>query len=153
MQDYLYALPFSHTEGIYVSRPAGEFAHENFPESKYAIDFLLDPGTPIYAARAGKVFLVRNDFSWHGLDSSRSSEVNMVAIDHNDGTGAEYVHFAQGSIGVEEGRHVNAGDLLGKTGYSGVMDVPHLHFNVFRFTPKKAGVSIPVKFAVDFYGE
>lgn len=150
MSKYLYGLPFSYEVGINISHPSGDFAHENFLESKYAVDFLLDIETPIYAARAGKVIVVKDNSSWYGMDSNRANEVNLVAVDHGDGTGAEYVHLGKGGVTVKKDQIVKKGDLLGYTGYSGLMDVPHLHFNVFQFTSDNSGVSIPVEFAISF---
>lgn len=72
-------------------------------------------------------------------------EVNFVAINHGDGTYAEYLHLGKDKVGVKKGQNIKAGDLLGYTGYSGVMDIPHLHFNVFKIGNGK-GISIPIEF-------
>ncbi len=141
-----YRLPFPETMEKRVVRPTGEYAHENFPESRYAIDFLLDVDTPILVARNGRVIRVKSDSDKYGLDAKLANEANYVAIDHGDGTFAEYIHFGKDRVVVREGQDVRTRDLLGYSGLSGCMSHPHLHFNVFKIKDGK-GVSIPVEFA------
>lgn len=139
---YKYPLP----EGVEIrtSQPKGEYAHENFPESRYAVDFLVDIGTPVVAARSGIVLMIKSDSDKWGLDKSLSGEVNFVGIDHGDGSYAEYLHLGKDKVIVRVGDKVNQGDVLGYTGLSGVMDVPHLHFNLFKIEEGE-GYSIPVE--------
>jgi len=154
----VYILPFPGTIEKRIARPTGDFAHENFPESRYTIDFLLDPGTSILAARGGKVVKIEQDsdnvhFDPKDLQGKSMDEIlelaskhtNFIAIRHSDGTFAEYLHLGKNGVVVKECQEVNQGDLLGYTGMSGVMDRPHLHFNVFRIDGRKA-ISIPVDF-------
>ena len=100
--------------------------------------------TPVLSAREGVVWKIKSDSDTWGLDKNLASEVNFVAIDHGDGTYAEYLHLGKDRVIVEKGQKVKAGDLLGYTGLSGVMDKPHLHFNVFKIENWKS-VSIPVE--------
>ncbi len=139
-----YQLPFQATVEKRIVQPTGEYAHENFSESRYAIDFLLDVGTPILASRGGTVFRTKSDSDRHGLDIKLANEVNYVAVNHDDGTFAEYLHLGKDQVEVEEGQKVQAGDLLGYSGLSGCMSAPHLHFNVFKIVDGKA-VSIPTE--------
>ena len=144
-EDMKYQYPLTKNIGIKIAKPTGEYAHENFPESKYAVDFLVDIGTSVLAARGGMVWKVKSDSDKYGLDKSLAQEVNLVAIDHGDGTYAEYLHLGKGQISVKEEQEIRVGDLLGYTGLSGVMDKPHLHFNVFKIENGK-GASIPIEF-------
>jgi len=139
-----YQLPFPATIEKRIVQPTGEYAHENFPESRHAIDFLLDVGTPILASRGGTVVKTKSDSDRHGLDVKLANEVNYVAVNHGDGTFAEYLHLGKDQVEVEEGQEVQAGDLLGYSGLSGCMSHPHLHFNVFKIEDGK-GVSIPTE--------
>lgn len=140
-----YRLPFPETVEKRVVRPTGDYAHENFPESRYAIDFLLDVNTPILAARGGRVIQTKSDSDKWGLDAKLANEANYVAIDHGDGTCAEYIHLGKDNIVVQTGEDVRTGDLLGYSGLSDCMSHPHLHFNAFKIEDGK-GVSIPVEF-------
>ncbi|MDP7116100.1 MAG: M23 family metallopeptidase [Candidatus Woesearchaeota archaeon] len=152
-----FRLPFPETVEKRIGKPTGKFAHENFPESRYAIDFRLDIDTPILAARSGKVIKVKDDsdtyFTPKDLEGKTIEEIikiaetytNYVAIEHDDGTIAEYIHLGKDKVDVKEGQEVEQGDLLGYSGLSGVMSEPHLHFNVFKIKDGKAE-SIPVEF-------
>jgi hypothetical protein len=55
---------------------------------------------------------------------------NGVLISHGDGWETQYCHMAQGSVVVEEGEEVAAGTALGRVGYSGDAQFPHLHLTV-----------------------
>ena len=138
-------LPFPETIEQRIVRPTEKYDHENSPGSKYALDFLLNIGTPILAARGGTVFRTESSFGEGGLDEKFANEVNYVAVNHGDGTFAEYLHLGKDQVDVEEGQEVQTGDLLGYSGLSGCMSHPHLHFNVFKIDDGKA-ISIPVEF-------
>ena len=140
-----YKLPFPKAIRKKIIRPIGEYTHENFLESKYAIDFILDVDTPILAARSGKVIKTKFDSNKYGLNIKLADKANYVAINHGDETYAEYIHFGKDKVEVQEDQDIKTGDLLGYSGLSGCMSRPHLHFNVFKIKDKKS-VSIPVKF-------
>ena len=142
-----YSYPFPKAIEIKISRPTGEYAHEHFPESRYAVDFLVDVGTPVLAVMSGVVWRIKSDSDKWGLENSFDGEANFVAIDHGDGSYAEYIHLGKDKLSVNVGDRVNKGDVLGYTGLSGVMDVPHLHFNLFKIEEGK-GYSIPVEWEV-----
>lgn len=139
---YRYPLP----DGIEIRKtsPSGEYAHENFSESRHAVDFLVDVDTPVLATRSGKVVKLKDDSDKWGLDKDLANEVNFIAIDHDDGTYAEYLHLGKDRMVVKEGQEVQKGDVIGYTGLSGCMDIPHLHFNLFKIVEGRA-VSIPVE--------
>jgi murein DD-endopeptidase MepM/ murein hydrolase activator NlpD len=50
-----------------------------------------------------------------------------------------YAHLERYADGLEEGNHVQRGQVLGYVGTSGnaPRDTPHLHFAIFRLTDKK----------------
>ncbi|MBI2971628.1 MAG: M23 family metallopeptidase [Candidatus Aenigmarchaeota archaeon] len=133
-----------------------QICHANFPESKYAVDFLLPLGTPVLAARRGSVVLAKHESDLYiGLaDMERMTDeelqafvaahTNVVCIAHGDGTYAEYAHLDREAV-VHKGQSVEQGDITGYCGMSGATTTPHLHFNVFRMKGKQAR-SIPVVF-------
>ncbi len=139
-----YNYPLPKNIKIEIAHPVGDYAHENFIESKYAVDFLVDIGTLVLAARDGKVLKIKDDSDKWGLDRNLAQEVNFVIIDHGDRTYSEYLHLGKNKVLVKEGQQVKIGNLLGYTGLSGCMDTPHLHFNLFRVENGK-GVSTPVE--------
>lgn len=142
-----YRYPLPDDVEIQMHQPEGEYAHENFPESRYAIDFLVDIGTPVVAVEKGKVVLVKSDFDEWGLDKELAEKANLVALKHEGNVYTEYLHLGKDKVAVQEGQEVEAGDILGYTGYSGCMSAPHLHLNAFKVESGK-GVSIPVEFNV-----
>lgn len=55
---------------------------------------------------------------------------NGLVIDHGDGIETQYCHMKQGSLRVQQGQSVVAGDLLGQVGLSGRTEFPHLHLSL-----------------------
>ncbi len=87
------------------------------------LDIAVPQGTPIQAAKAGKVV--------HAGDGGGYG--NLVVIQHDDGTYSKYAHQSQ--INVKVGQEVAAGDVIGKVGSTGDSTGPHLHFEVRRGSP------------------
>ncbi|MBI4163539.1 MAG: M23 family metallopeptidase [Candidatus Aenigmarchaeota archaeon] len=149
-----YRVPFREGVVYREAKPTGQFAHENFPEARYAIDFVVDLDTEVLAAAEGKVFSVQRGSTTHfrpqdliGMDIEEikklaNKHTNYVCIEHPDGTFTEYLHLGP-DVPVSEGQDVESGKPLGYTGQSGVMSESHLHFNAFKLT--EGGIrSIPV---------
>ncbi len=78
-------------------------------------------GSPVIASRSGVVELVQRSDSGYG---------NMVLISHGDGYKTRYAHMITGSITVNIGDTVEAGQTIGKVGSTGNSSGPHLHFEV-----------------------
>ncbi len=81
-------------------------------------DFEAHRGTPVMAAAPGVVIRAGR---W-------SSYGRIVIIDHGMGVHTRYAHLSR--IYVHTGDYVGAGALLGKSGASGRVTGPHLHFEV-----------------------
>lgn len=79
-------------------------------------DFGGGVGTPIYAPAAGKVVLAE----------PLVVRGNAVLIDHGMGLYSGYWH--QSEIVVTEGQEIEAGDLIGYVGDTGLVTGPHLHW-------------------------
>ncbi len=73
---------------------------------------------PVEAANRGVVSLARY-FGIYG---------NTVVLDHGGGLMSLYSHLS--SIEVEEGQSVEAGQILGRTGQTGLAGGDHLHFSM-----------------------
>ena len=140
-----YQLPFPKSVKFKIAKPKGDYAHENFPEIKYAIDFVVPVDTPVLAIKSGKVTNLGDDSNEWGLDFNKyADKANFVEIEHKDGTFAEYLHLGKDKVKVKIGDKVKASDLIAYTGLSGLMDGPHLHLNVFRARNGKT-ISIPIE--------
>jgi hypothetical protein len=96
-------------------------------------------GVAVLAAAAGKVTAHRDGMAdmlrRTPDDLSRISDRecgNGVVIDHGDGWETQYCHLKRGSLAVEAGDDVEAGQKLGEIGFSGAAGFPHLHLAVRR---------------------
>ena len=81
----------------------------------------------IGAAWDGTVTDVRDGVE--GFDTVRSAG-NRVTIDHGDGVVTKYYHLANGSIPVQVGDSVDAGQVIGQMGSTGYSTGAHLHFQL-----------------------
>lgn len=82
------------------------------------IDFIAEPGTPIYAAAAGIVLNVERHPQYG----------NLVEIDHGDGLVTRYAHASL--VLVKQGELVKRGQHIAAVGNTGRSTGPHLHFEV-----------------------
>jgi murein DD-endopeptidase MepM/ murein hydrolase activator NlpD len=143
-QDVAYRLPFDAKRFQVTQAPQGRFSHED-AENRDAVDFALPEGTPVLAARAGKVMQVQGNFTGNGQDPLRDRErANFIRILHEDGSMAVYAHLRENGVLVRSGQRVEAGQRIGVSGNTGFSTAPHLHFVV----QANAGMqlrSIPVR--------
>ncbi|MGC9372102.1 MAG: M23 family metallopeptidase [Thermovirgaceae bacterium] len=82
------------------------------------VDLRAAMGTPVVAP-AGGVVVLADDLYFAG---------KCVYIDHGNGVFSVMMHLSE--IAVQDGDTVRPGDLVGKTGRSGRVTGPHLHFGV-----------------------
>ena len=94
------------------------------------MDFKTPVGTPVLAARSGKV--VRTDWNW-------SNNGNCVEVRWSDGTLARFLHLSETS--VKAGQAVSASTQVGLSGNTGRSTAPHLHYEL----EKSGKVRDPVK--------
>lgn len=98
----------------------------------------MDAGSvSIIAAAAGTVVLARDGYydrcraTIDGVDCDGNEMLaNAVLLEHPSGIRTLYWHMKTGSVAVEVGQEVQAGDHLGLVGSSGISSLPHLHFGV-----------------------
>jgi murein DD-endopeptidase MepM/ murein hydrolase activator NlpD len=124
--------------------PNGTLTHQGIS----AYDFPMPKGTPVCAARGGRVIEVVDGFGDGGFDLSFSDKANKIVILHQDGTLAAYLHLLMGGMHVKPGDLIEAGAVIGSSGNSGRTDGPHLHFEVYRRMAGSKRETIPVKFHV-----
>ena len=142
---FRYLFPFAHgTKHRLVQGNLGGSTHRGV----HALDFAMEVGTPVTAARSGRVTAVKQDSAGGGPDPAFTGKGNYVEILHDDGTFARYVHLRRGGSRVRLGQHVRAGEVVGSSGNTGRSSGPHLHFSVHKAAPlgQKAEVTVPVRF-------
>jgi murein DD-endopeptidase MepM/ murein hydrolase activator NlpD len=84
------------------------------------VDYAARYGMPIYAVSDGIV-------SYSGRHGGHGK---YVRINHGGGTGTGYAHMSR--IAVSNGTRVNAGQVIGYVGSTGLSTGPHLHFEAYR---------------------
>ncbi|MFF2650147.1 transglycosylase family protein [Streptomyces sp. NPDC058045] len=82
------------------------------------VDFLVPTGTSVKAVGAGRVTAA----GWGG------SYGYQVVVRHADGRYSQYAHLS--AISVRAGQRVGVGQRLGRSGATGNVSGPHLHFEV-----------------------
>lgn len=89
---------------------------------------------PLYASKEGRVTFA----------GTMNGYGKIIIIQHSGGYETRYAHLDK--IGVRKGQYVKTGELIGKTGQSGRVTGPHLHFelrkngkilNPMKYMPKK----------------
>ena len=146
--DYLYRLPYADAASFPVIQGFGSKLSHRGAEY-FTVDFGMDVGTPVYAARDGVVALFEDSHDagcWH---EECGRLANFVVLLHDDGTTGEYYHLQRGSVVVALGQHVRRGQLLARSGNTGYSNVPHLHFGVYRTEPDGHTQSVPIRFLTD----
>ena len=82
------------------------------------IDYAAPTGTPVRAAGAGHVV----------TRSTSPSKGNYIVIKHGTRYQTKYLHLSRFAPGVEPGRPVEQGQLIGYVGATGWATGPHLHY-------------------------
>ena len=83
------------------------------------VDMAAPQGTPIYAAKSGKVTTTSYQAGGAGY---------YVSINHGDGFASIYMHMT--NYIVKPGQHVSTGQEIGYVGSTGGSTGPHLHFGI-----------------------
>jgi murein DD-endopeptidase MepM/ murein hydrolase activator NlpD len=85
-------------------------------------DILAASGTPVVTPRAGFV-------SWRAFQKAGAGHYLVVRGD--DARDYVFMHLLDGSLLVEKGQAVTAGQQLAAVGSTGASDGPHLHFEIW----------------------
>ena len=143
--DIVYLLPYEAGKSYRVLQGYGSrFSHTGIEE--YTVDFDMQEGTPVHAARSGRVARTEERHNKGCWSRGCGDYANYIVIVHDDDTTGEYYHLLQDGVLVEEGDFVEAGQLIGLSGNTGHTTMPHLHFGVYRAIDWGREQSIPVRF-------
>jgi len=107
-------------QGAVTARMGEQRAVNGGPASGHhgGTDIGVPEGTPVIATNRGRVVMVKQ-LAVHG---------NMIIVDHGGGLLSGYAHLSKFS--VSEGQEVNAGDVLGLSGNTGLSTGAHLHWEI-----------------------
>ena len=142
---FIYIFPYQNgTKHKLVQGFNGKSTHRD--ENQYALDFDLNIGTPIAAARSGIVVDIKEDSDIGGFSNTYDKYGNYILILHPDGSFGNYVHLKKNGSIVKIGDIINQGDIIGYSGNTGRSSGPHLHFDVRILKDKNHLQSIPIKF-------
>jgi len=131
-----------------------EITH-NQPPNQYAVDIVMPIGTPVLAARSGRVMDMEDDFHGAAQKKRYLARSNQIRILHDDGTMAVYAHLQANSLRIREGAIVRRGQWIANSGNTGYSNGPHLHFVIqlnvgmtleslpFRFVTPTGGTMTP----------
>lgn len=121
------------------------------PQSQYAVDIVMPIGTPVLAARAGRVMDMEDDFHGGAQKERYLTRSNQIRILHDDGTMAVYAHLKPNSIRVRQGAQIKRGQWIASSGNTGFSSGPHLHF-VIQLNVGMALESLPFRFVTPMDG-
>ena len=108
------------TQNYRITSPYGMRIHPVYGYEKMhtGVDLAAPLNTPIYATRAGVVV-------WAGWGSTGGW---WVKVDHGDGFASTYLHLTRYVVKI--GDFVEAGQIVGYMGSTGVSTGSHLHFGI-----------------------
>ena len=102
------------------------------PYGHSGLDLAAAGGTPIYAAKDGKVVTSITSVTTGCGSCSSLGCGNYVVIQHDDGIKTKYCHMQYGSVLVKKGDMVSQGQQIGSVGTTGHSTGNHLHFTVTK---------------------
>ncbi len=87
-------------------------------QTHHGIDIAVCEGTPVAATDDGEV----------DIASSSETSGNFIQLNHENGYASFYAHCSE--LLVSAGDHVRQGDIIAKSGSTGEVTGPHLHFGI-----------------------
>ena len=126
---FVYHLPFAKgSKFLLIQGYNSTMSHKN----ELSLDFKMQKGSKICAARAGVVTEIKKDSDVGGLKEEYLSQGNHIIITHDDGSTAMYWHLKKDGVLVNVGDSVIQGQHIGYSGNTGYTAFPHLHFQVYN---------------------
>ncbi|MDR8391816.1 M23 family metallopeptidase [Aliifodinibius sp. S!AR15-10] len=86
------------------------------------LDFRANVGDDVYATGDGTIKYA----------SRKGTYGRLVIVDHGYGYETRYAHLSSFADGIKPGAKISRGDLVGYSGHSGMVEGPHLHYEVYR---------------------
>lgn len=112
----------------------GSLSYDGHKGTDFALPTLgaMETGVDVLAAARGVVTGLRDGEPDTGLVNATPGKDcgNGVAIAHESGWVTQYCHLKRGSVAVQKGQTLAAGDVIAQVGLSGRTEIPHLHISV-----------------------
>ena len=123
----VYSLPFSKgSKFLLIQAYNSKMSHKG----ELSLDFKMQKGSKICAARAGVVTATKSDSDVGGLKDEYLSQGNHIIITHNDGSVAMYWHLQKDGVLVNVGDTIQKAQHIGYSGNTGYTAFPHFDFQV-----------------------
>ena len=103
------------------ARSSGYYTRSSHP----GVDFASSIGSSVYSPLGGRITAIGNT----NAVSSCQPFGKWIIINHGNGLATLYGHLSL--IKVREGEIVDSGDLIARSGNTGLSTGPHLHFGVY----------------------
>jgi murein DD-endopeptidase MepM/ murein hydrolase activator NlpD len=139
---FIYLLPYSKgSSHLLIQAYHSKMSHKG----EYALDFKMNIGSKVCAAREGVVIAVKEDSDKGGLKDEYLDDGNHIIILHKDQSQGMYWHLKKDGAVVNVGDTVKAGQLISYSGNTGYSAFPHLHFEVNADT-RNGFEQVPTRF-------
>ncbi|RMA64675.1 M23 family metallopeptidase [Ulvibacter antarcticus] len=136
---YVLPYPVDISYTVNLSHCTSSYHAEGRPD-QFGIDFDMPIGSLITATREGTVIHIEES----GIDGGFPN--NLVVVQQNDNTYAQYMHLTENGAIVSVGDVVEKGSHIGYSGSTGLAGYPHLHFIVTIESWEYPYVGIPYNF-------
>ena len=143
-----------------------ENRHASVSDMRYALDLVIvgsqstfrGQGTrnedyfawrqPVVSPGAGTVAVVEDGVPDNQPNHPQPGNLygNFVVIDHGTGEYSLLAHLEKGSVRVRVGEVVSSGQLLARTGSSGMSTEPHVHYHLMDNPDWKKAQGLPAQF-------
>lgn len=141
--------------------------HAAVSDMRYALDLLISRGRsfegrgqrnedyfawrqPVVAPGSGTVVVAQDGVADNAPNRPQGGNLygNFIVIDHGTGEYSLLAHLARGSVTVEVGERVSAGQPLARVGNSGMSTEPHLHYHLMDHADWHKAQGLPAQFAL-----
>lgn len=121
----------------YADYTCGPLSYDKHTGTDFRVSYGdMEQGVPVLAVADGTVRAVRDgepegEISLRSKAGIKGREAgNAVVVVHAEGFETQYSHLKNGSVAVQPGQQVTAGQRLGLVGLSGSTEFPHLEVSV-----------------------